>query len=68
MGRKMMDVDRAWELRDEGLSWREIGIRLAEEEGRTMVYQATSVQNACRPGPVRLARQIAREIKRELGW
>ncbi len=48
-GQVQMDVARAREFRAEGLSWREIGIQLAEEAWRCMAYQAASVQNACSP-------------------
>lgn len=64
-GRPTMDVDRGRELRAEGLSWRMVGIRLAEECGRPLPYQAASVQNACYPGPVRVARRMAHEAMRE---
>jgi hypothetical protein len=47
-GRRAMNVDRAAELRDTGATWAEVGIRLAEEEGRSIPYTASSAENAVR--------------------
>lgn len=46
MSRVPMDTERAKQLRLQGLKFREIGKILAEEEGRSTVYQAASVQTA----------------------
>lgn len=45
-GRPAMDVERALELKCEGLSWGRIGEILASEDRRTMKYLAHSVRQA----------------------
>lgn len=64
-GQIIMDVERGRELRADGMSWREVGIRLAEECGRPLPYQAASVQNACQPIPSKVAKQLARAARLE---
>ena len=64
-GRKdTIDVERGLELRDEGLSWREIGIQLARDAGRSLPYQTQAVRDACQPTPARVSRMLARDIAR----
>lgn len=63
-GRKHLNVDRARELRAEGLTWREVGEMLAIEERRLLPYQGPAVREACNPGPFKLAKMLARELAR----
>lgn len=44
--RKLIDADRARELKAQGLSYREIGVILAREQGRSTAYIAQSVGRA----------------------
>lgn len=62
--RKTMDVERAREMRAEGMTWREVGIELAREAGRPICYQGAAVRDACSPTGRRLAKKLAREIHR----
>lgn len=45
-GRSPMNVERATQLRALGLTCREVGIRLAKEEGRAICYTETAVSRA----------------------
>lgn len=44
--RKLIDVDRAHQLKAQHFNHREIGIMLAREQGRSSAYIANSVQRA----------------------
>ena len=61
-GRPQMDIALGAELREAGLSWREVGIELARLEGRSMPYQPASV--ATTVSGQRVKREMARLIGR----
>ena len=46
MSRHAMDEAMAEVMREEGMTYREIGIELAKWEGRDICYNAQSVKNA----------------------
>lgn len=48
-----LNIRRAWELRRERKSWKEIGQILAREEGRSVPYTSHSVYTAANYGVVR---------------
>jgi hypothetical protein len=41
-----IDIVKAQALHDQGLSWREVGVALAKEQGRPVCFTADSVKNA----------------------
>lgn len=55
MARPQINTRRARELRASGLSWREVGVRLAKEERRRVPYQAPGVSSA-----------VVRDVRAEL--
>lgn len=48
-----LNISRAWELRREGKSWKEIGQILARENGRSIPYNSHSVYTAANYGVLR---------------
>jgi len=43
-----IDVNRAMALREAGMTWKAIGIQLAQEDGRETPYGGTAVYSAVR--------------------